>query len=65
VLVQQPGLPMFTRLAVLPRRKARQNILYTSAEINRSYAVRYSPMPCARVQTAIIARLEKVIAPDA
>jgi hypothetical protein len=45
--------------------KARQNILYTSAEINRSYAVRYSPMPCARVQTAIIARLEKVIEPDA
>src|SRR4030095_14198269 len=45
--------------------KARQNILYTSAEINRSYAVRYSSTPCPRVQTAIIARLEKVIEPDA
>ena len=45
--------------------KARQNILYTSAEINRPDSARYSSTPCARVQTAIIARLEKVIEPDA
>src|SRR5262249_55713679 len=37
--------------------KARQNLLYTSAEINRPYSARYSSTPCARVQTAIIARL--------
>jgi hypothetical protein len=43
----------------------RQNILYTSAEINRPYSARYSSTLCARVQTAIIARLEKVIEPDA
>jgi hypothetical protein len=47
------------------KRKARQNILYTSAEINRPESARYSSTPCARVQTAIIARLEKVIEPDA
>src|SRR5207249_5391720 len=43
----------------------RQNILYTSAEINRPYSARCSSTPSERVQTAIIARLEKGIEPDA
>jgi hypothetical protein len=62
-----PRLPERTRLFRLltTHHKARQNILYTSAEINRPYSAQYSSTPCARVQTAIIARLEKVIEPDA